>query len=823
MANNINNIFIKNNIITHIDIITNESIQITQSNISKYYSDVFILMKKNNNILSPDIYNLEISNKSFEDMISNLMIYKVPIKILKNINHYNNIVMLSSEQLKHLNIFNYTLSDKNIVLPIFNIKFENIIKYFEQYYSSNTIENIYNILVLNQYFKNDLNLSKKYFNEMIINLNDSDYWTYDYNCKANITNQFLKRQFNCNPSRIVNPDAAKAISEMKINKLNNDENNVGIDYLNGINNNYKKYVDIASCLSKSSFPIYTMSKKTELVGDDIFNLLNILDEKQQALLFANLMASKNHCHLVINNEKVLIKMKPFFQKYLSLYKYLLGYVWIKFYFERCIKKKYAKPTDTFIFSINTAKELPMYNFDITKPQENPYMPILVSDKVLKSAQNFIGLPNNIEYTQICDNPICSLDEFRYRLNLFSTGNSNNNLFEGFDFKKYKVAISGSVMPACSLRTHPLLKIFESKDFDSNWLDYFDEYYGLSDIDVIFQAKDTCTFMDNVIIFYNKIVENICKFNNATKSQINLEPYKVAYLFVSEDFINKNITFDDLNIKNKVTYVKDNCQTHEIKNKFKSYYEELKLNNHINHKLNEKDYDFDDFIICIMNKSNIMISNIDKTDINPTKDIQLVYTYKYKITSIYLKRPLELFSIKYDEFLAIIESFYAPSVRSYYDGEDVYMEPECISALLTSMNIDFKYVSGSKDHFELINKERLRGRGTWLTPQEKKLNLSYIKNVPFWCNLYDSDNIYGNISVNDTLFKPRLKNISYYKETTNLIEYKYHYDSTNKTINETDLDSINIYNKFMIRIEDGQIRPLKKWLISAVIETYFDCL
>jgi hypothetical protein len=48
--------------------------------------------------------------------------------------------IVSDDQLKPYNIFNYTHGIKNIIIPIFNIAYQNLLKYLEQYDSMNTLE-----------------------------------------------------------------------------------------------------------------------------------------------------------------------------------------------------------------------------------------------------------------------------------------------------------------------------------------------------------------------------------------------------------------------------------------------------------------------------------------------------------------------------------------------------------------------------------------------------------------------------------------------------------------------------------------------------------
>ena len=149
----IENPFLNNkSTITHFDESEGKSVEIVQTNASKYFTHVFILAKRNNEPIPSDFYNWQVSSDVFKQVSSNLLIYKTSVKVLKNKTHFDNCIMLSDEQLKPYNIFNYELANKNIVIPIFNVEYRNLLQYLEQYESNDTLQSIYNIKVLNKYF-----------------------------------------------------------------------------------------------------------------------------------------------------------------------------------------------------------------------------------------------------------------------------------------------------------------------------------------------------------------------------------------------------------------------------------------------------------------------------------------------------------------------------------------------------------------------------------------------------------------------------------------------------------------------------------------------
>ena len=898
MSNMLENPFLNNKTpINHKDENSGETVELDQENVSRYFSHVYVLAKRNNDPIPVDFYSWQLDQDIFNKVADNILIHKTSVKVLKNKHHFDSIVMMSGEQLKKFNIFNYELGNKNIVLPIFNIAYQNLLKYLEQYETTNTLENVFKTKVLNKYFGiEDSNYkSNEFLNWMISNMEDSNYWTQYYNCLVNFTSKFHERGFIFQSNRIENKLVASIVKEMFETKAKEkseaDENY--IEELNTSSESKKdEFVDISSIIQKKGYRLYHMGAKSEFSRDDIVQLFGTLNEKQKFTMFANLVVSKKHAHLVLNNEPVLTMMSSTIKSHAPLFRYLMSYAWIKFYFEECIKKSFVQTSDDFIFDINTASKLPVFPFSHKKPKENPYMPILVDDSELKPDFNVCGIPDYWTSEKTLLNAgICNLDEFKIRMNIFCTGNPNFNMFEGFDFAKHKVGITGSIITACIQKSHPLMSRFTGCDTQTErFNNYFNEYYAKSDIDVMFMAKDNFTFIDNVHQFHNQIVLNVCKINSpyAEPEHIKLKLKKLGYLFVSEDFINKNIKFDTTEpIDNKVKYVMENINDESIRAQFRPYYEQLK-----NVKVNEliKDFTPDevenlkfrypeifsndevDFRIYVnRSKPNVAKTKVDDivdteeddepdavvSDPKASKDIDLVFTYKFKIESPHINHSFELFPVRYDDFFSIVARFHLPCVRGYYDGSNVYLTPSCISAHMTYMNIDYKYVCGTKDPLEIINKNRIRGFGTWLNSKERKVFTQYSRKVPFWNNLYNIDSkltdadadkqLFGPLSLNHKMFRPRLYNMEEYVDSM-YVDTANRYNDTALPItlmdqesniwkNKDEKNQINInqvksvyqerfgsvdvksidYDSLHAIDANGYVVPLKKWVIDMTWE------
>jgi hypothetical protein len=766
---------------TYYDQVNDKIINITINNIFLYYKKIYFLVKKNNNHISFDFYQININKELYNNISQNLILYEINTINFKNQKHLNNILLISKKDLAIFNIFNYNLEDNNLIIPILNISFLNILSYLNQYDNNNTLSNLFNNVLLNEYFNNSSNND---ITNSILNLKESNYWKNDQNLFLNLTKKFKNTNFIFNSARV---------STININKIfiNNDEN-----YLFFTDN--KKYIDIATIINDDIYKINDINYN----NDDINKLFNSLDDNNKFLLFCQLTISKDYCNLVINNKYILTIMKPFFNKYPHIIRYILSYAWIKLYSEECIKKIDIKESDIFIFDIETASLLPLFPYNCNKPKLNPYMPILISDKVLKSNRNFNGI---YDYYDNATSPtvskgICNLEEFKYRMNIFCTGNSNNDLFEDVNFQELDIGITGSIMTACLQKYHPLIIHFYNKNeqiTDKTYNKYFDEYYARSDIDIMFKKITIIEFLKKSNILYNQIIKNILKFNNtAVESDIQINMNKVAYLFIDPNYVLKNINIPNITKKNLINYINNNINNEEIKVLFKPLYEQLK-NEYHRDLLNNLEYNE----IIMMKQKYPQLFIYDNIDIiiyinySYKNNTNIVFNYKFKITSKFLKRPLELFQIKYDNFFAAVSQFHVPCVRSYYTGNNVYMTPSCISAHMTFMNIDNKYVASKIDPLHILLKYRSRGFGAWLSLKQLKVIYKYCSNIPYWNNLYikpvaNKIGAFNNIlmsplELDNMCFFPKHNNKEYFLD---LEQYDY---SDKKTI--TNCDDHHVYD------------------------------
>ncbi len=781
-----NNPFLSNNSITIYDERINDEVVVNITNIAKYFKQIYILCPLNSDNIDINIFiDKKLDKIKLDETINKMVIYKTNMSIIKNNIHYGNIIYINKIYILDANKFGYDLDDMVLILPIYNIGFLNIQKYIDYINGQITFNNLYDTIIINNYFGDNINneYNKLKILKMIQNLDENNYWELSYNCLPNITKLFDERKFNFTiiKSKNIN-DILEKISNSPIKE----------NYIEQIFNR-KKYVDPSEIINKTGYKLYWKVTNCEYTNNDINKLFDVFDDTQRYFLFSYLCISKKYCHLVINNEYIINMMTPTINKHINLYNYLFGYAWIRFYFEETINRYNVKTDDMYIFDINTASKLPVFHFNHSFPQKNPYCPLLVSGKSLNSDFNACGIvitENDIEHR------ICSLDEFKNNVNIFISG-SKINLLENINFKELKIAITGSIMTACCNYKHPLMKLF-----NNNFKRFLNEYYYESDIDVMVKSKDIYEFLDITKSFHEKIMLNCCEYLHSEPGHIKYNLLRTTYLFVSSDFIKEHICS-----KHNISYevIIKTLEMKPIVNLFVPYAKKLHdieckkkiegLDMEETLKLMNKYADiflFDENNLVIKIKDNaskttmitkniyeseysqeeiemMLNSNIDDEKINITikmiDGLGFTDNYKVKISAPQLSRDFELFPVFKNDFMSTVANFHMPCVRAYYNGDNVYMTPSFISAHMTFMNIDYKYFAGSKDPINIINKYRMRGFGCWLNKNELETYVKYNYEVPFWNNIYkihpnkkrSLDKVFGPQFMDSTLFQPRYWN------------------------------------------------------------------
>lgn len=749
------------------------------------------------------IFEPVLSSSKLENYYKNVCLIRAPFKILNNDIMKNSISIISNDiinLLDHKPEDNY--NEYTLVVPIMTISKSDIKLYLSQY-KNELLNDYFKIKFMNYYFGNVKKIKDTSY--MIENSDESNYWNNPMNCRLNISLQFMNRNFNFFD---VNAITDKKLAEVIQNIKNQPDD--GGDYLSYM---FKKnnFVDASNAIKKDGYLIYKMSDAKNLSNfEDVIQKLNQEGSYQElSILLMNVMISKEYCHQILNDSKMLEIFKKLIQVNLNenTFRRLIAYAWLSLYIEETIKKSFTDVDSRFVFNCDTASRLPVFQFNIFKLKENPYFPFLVNDK-LYIEQNVYGIDNysllNYDSINSIDKDlikntygVANLETFKKRMNVFLSGNKTIDIFKYTNFNN--IAISGSIIAACLPNFNPLV-INTACNFES----FVDEYYNTADLDIMCNIKDNFEYID-------KAYELNDSFNKATK-EINfenisrIEPEKKANIFINFKKI------DEFILENKLDCTKENFREKLNDNKPKIYqlYLDYKINEHKKYFESDldkyKNHKYTSFFqILPIDDLKIHVRDFFELDdeLVPSKFmIAENMKFKYKITG--LKRSFEIFQIKYPNFFSTVHKFHLPCVRAYYDGSNVQILPSCITACMLLTNIEYKYFAGTKDPIEVINKYRQRGFTTILNDKERIKMIKYSFDVEKWKNLYDLRSL--SKKETDKIFKPLDINSPFFV-TSKM------YEKPNVLFNK------NIYNGYHAQIinEFGYVIPIDKKILYCVFK------
>jgi hypothetical protein len=778
---------------------SNES---NNKHVIKSISRLFIILNLNPIPIDVRIYSLEIEESVFNELIKNYILVETSAKLLKKFNFLISIASIGKDVLEKVNLLKYDLDDINMVIFYPHFLY-NEFKIYLSIYEKKTIDDLYNILLINDHIKDkkDNNIQNNY-TQFIISLGK------DLNkiCNLSKNYKFMNRNFF-------------------------------------ENNNYHDNGYLSFIKNKENVVIFNNINFIKLKKQINF-ILSKLNYENKYLLISYLLLSKDYCHGVINNIYLLRKYKFIFNNYIHLFRYIIGFTWSQLYIEEMNKKKNMTKDDIFIFDIETVGNLLSFPISTNCPEFNPYNCIMINNKSLKT--NIYSLNYyNISYDKFTafpinnNNNICNLQQFKAHLNIFATSNPSNNLFQNINFEKEDIAITGSAVCACISNFHPLMSLFHNYVNEVSIKNrYFDEYYANADIDVMIKTTDFFEFINRVKRIYAQIKKNVVTIYkpHALPEHVNLVCEKVVYYFLYEEEIIEIIKDSKYNLNEII----QNIDTDYVQDIFRSSFEK----EYIKYKEEQQGKIIDPEFL----KNNPEYLELDNLPfkirkVKHFKDIvmdKIRISFKYKIKSPHLKHNIELFNVTTSDFFGVVQTFHLPCVRAYYNYSNVYMTTSCVSAHLTRMNLDYKYFAGTCHPAEIINKYRMRGFGIYLNIKEQETLYVYSKNNSFWNNLYNLDNICKNsffnaLNFNHKLFFPRLYNSDFFDKCypvdldkgydDGFMNYKkiilskndiLEIINTKSVINKNNIDILSYINKLTICDSTGYMKSPKTWLIETFI-------
>lgn len=820
-----------------------------------------------------NIFKKILTLEELDKLKNNFTLIKFNKYLMYNNEYNKNIIQLNETNLEQFNYYNhnnYTLETGDLVIPILESSDEDIKLIKEYLYpdNHNNIEkdkNIFKSILINKLMNlNTDNIYDKLEKELL----SVDFWTKEKNCKLSIDEAFKTREFSLEID-INNPNI-KAVS--KINKFKkmdmyefDKDIKVNKDNINKVDKTKEKpkiknFIDgKTSLINNSSRTFYATDKSkynNEIINLNTVNYLfknyniEIEKEKKKLLkLFNMLLVSKDYCSLILNNNYVLEKMSQIINENFDLYRYLFSYAWLTLYLEESIFKTKTDNEKRFVFDINTAHNLPVFPIINNNINFNPYLPLLISENVLNENNHLLSLKHQTaNYSS--QYGVCNLDVFKKRFNIFTSGLSNKKIFNNIIWNNkdnkdnIDIAVSGSIMTACSQKDIPLLKLLKQKYNDKNEDELLNLYYSLyykdADIDLMFKTNKVFSFLDKCYEVIKQINKNIYLDDKEDeKIKLTIDSKKTIGIIINNEYLklmindindelNKKYTYDELieqiNTGNKeireyfyqqyIDYKKVSNKKHRKEKEetnilYSKFYELSHIDNMTIYITNNQyvyteeysnnDYQHILYINELINKVNSEVKdekNKLKLYENDFIGYKISESIKISISDKNIPHKIEAFRVSGNSFFNTVAKFHLPCVRSYYDGDNVYMLPSFISAMMTGINIDYKYFAGSKNPIDIMNKYRMRGFGVIINTREKELISKYDKNIKFGfqkmnSSLFNINNEFSNMTVNEITFD----SFNEYKEML----------KTNKKIN-FDKQIINTFNLKTID-NNGKLIPL----------------
>lgn len=823
------------------------------------------------------IFDYVVDNTRMDEVFKYLTLFRADVSMVRVNKHKNYANILEGSFLKkHFPHEEFEVTE--IVIPLLEMKEKKARLYASLYHKSHSITDTKSVLKMTNHY--NAGYKKPVYDQVISYLTEigSAFWSNPDNCNINMTEMFSCRGFDY---KAIRDDSTKAavlanvkgdaekVKERVINVMAQDGKE--IDYIAAALETNAKFVDIYDALGSSGKRTYyakTDEKGLELNKESIVELYKTTsDEFERFHLVSTLLTSKDYCHLVINNSAMLDLIKPLFDKYKVFFKYSFAYAWLCMYIEECIFKTKSTTKSRFVFDIETANKLPVFFTCIEDIWQNPYLTLLVDKAVADVPNNCISLYG------IADEKyygVCNMEEFQRRFNLFTSGVSTSNIFKGLDWKKF--AVSGSIMSACLKKESPLIDNVSNPetDEDDKMLMYFRHYYGSSDVDVMCKTKSIFEFIESAGQVYETIVSNIPDYK---EGDVSVEPVKSTAVIITQHFFKELL--DDLNDELGTSFTSEELvkkietKDEDVVEYFYDIYQSVKkkINKEIrkNTKELKKQYKFNKDILRLYTRKtlqgdiNIKFRDHDvvKSEYQPSdsetclfvndfrdkssqvSDDENYLVYKvgdgirYKFKSPKLMRCIELFQVRGFDFFSVVGRFHLPCVRAYYQGDNVYILPSNITAMMTGINIEYKYFAGTNDPIKISNKYRTRGEGTIFNKRELKHMAFYNSEVDEDNGMYAikgksknelqrhftprevSDNIYKPLKFksglpDETYLNPKYNYIKTMDDLRTAYQMHYGYDGKKSPIDMFKFKAIN---------DKGSINPLRKWLIQGFWELH----
>jgi hypothetical protein len=806
------------------------------------YSYCYSLLMRSDVVVDPKIvtkiYQREITVTELRQVLKNFTLVKTDIKILHNHRFKRVTNLINRTTLDAL--FNhdekrYAFQEVEFVVPLFNLTEADARSYLGLYTVSQSIDDLSSIMSTVNLFNSGYTVPIDQSVERLLqNLDPRSFWTLAKNCNFPLFEIFNDRSFAYNGIRLDKIKAETLQGAKDINHLireieekevvarhrrvrDRKDNGYALPGNDvGDNDSDTRSNEATSDrFSKAEFQnlykvlrnqknrtFYVNTPNLNVTKRDIADIFDrITNERYRFELLNTLLVSKEYCHLVYNNRRVLERNADLFKKYRAFYSYALFYPHATMYLEESILGTKSTRYHRHVFDLETARALPTFPFTKTNLRRNPYLTLLLPDDVVDPATNLVGLETPFDHETHMG--LTTTEEATRRFNIFCTGDPNKNLFDIEGVDKSILSVSGSIMPACLQKLSPLFEKCSSSDaeYTKRWTAFFNHYYGESDVDLMCR----CDSVSQLIMYGTKFIEHICKTFDIERSEVEIKPCKKSAIIISKHFFKECI--DDVNDAMGTEYTAEeliemfqqidmNTYAPEFEQLLEDYFytdycaQKSKKNVEWRKAKKENGLKFDreleraftchtPFSEFAVKASSYDVTEADLKDkrrdsamyffVNDFRDEEdqvppeenfLVFKYneslKFKVNSDKMVRDVEMFMINNFDPFNTVARFHMPCVRAYYQNGQFYMLPSFITAMHTGINIDYKYFAGSRDPANICQKYLSRGFGIILNASEKKGILTYSKAVDEYNGMYKVQNageLFGPKSISHNFFCP----------------------------------------------------------------------
>lgn len=818
----------------------------TKREIYSTYSHMYVLcMSKHfaNQQNSLKIFDRALNATTISEISKYFALVKTTNLLIKTEKHYLNGLIVKSDFLelffKYTDFKDIVFNPTEVVIPMFELNEMSLDLYISLYDKTANLSDLKNILCMVQHFtpKFQYHIEEQIKN-MILNVRETKYWSTAANCLLNSTEQFDSREFN---SQVYNTlISVQSVNNQNVTKtVTIEEESKYTDYENCLNN----VLEVANPTEKKRtfYPTHDKSITVNKISIDM--IMEKLSDKELFLFSNALLASKDYCHLIVNNLNALNKLNKLFETHKSAYRYSFGYAWLTLFLEETMIKTNTTVANRYIFDIHTASKLPYFPISFDDPKINPYVTILIDDKNLNLKQNCMSLQPIENYDGY---GVVDFETFKWRFNLFTSGDSNIDIFKGIDWKYF--AVSGSIMPACLQKKSPLILLHEdpkAPDEVNAFKKYLQTYYGDSDVDIMCNAESIFDFLKLSSTMFEKI-----RVNANCGKDLHFIPTRTTGITFTKFFFDTCLeNFNDItgNSWDEDTFI-ENIKSSSVRHYFNAKYSSSKLEANFKLIKNKNNVDSDGFINAYLNPSHIndlslhhdklltilqkdcKVSDSDiylfvndfKSPINqvPATENYLVIkikdSIKFKIYSDKFPRSIELFRTRKEDFFSMVARFHLPIVRAFYQGDNVYMTPSCITAISTGLNIEYNYYQGIKDPINIVNKYMTRGYGTYLNIVEIGYWLSHNYehgNGAFKSESKVSTKNLGQKTLDNPIFLVNNMQKNKLKYVNSIDDVKRIYKTTGKYLPDNGIDIL----KFRTILSNGNVSPFN----PHILELYYD--